>query len=69
MSTIKVLLVRLDGLVCTFNVEGDHMAACRKTAEELGGLWAQQAPVARVFFAKPGRLEEMDVDLLRTVRS
>lgn len=68
MEQIKVVMVRIDGLTCTFDVQGNHMEAVRQTVEVLESLWAQASPVAKVFFAKPGRLEEIDVDLLKSLK-
>lgn len=67
---IRVLMVRLDGLTSSFDVEGDHMAACRETKRQLTSLWSTSQPVAKVFFAKKSTvsgwiLEEVDVDAIR----
>lgn len=55
---INAVLIRSDGLVCTFDA-ATWLDFCRTAVDQADGLWGRHGGVARVFACETGRgLEE-----------
>ena len=67
IPSFKVVLIRLDGLTASFDT-CDMKQARYEAQAMMTGLWGKQSPVAKLFVSHDGQLDELDVDLIRSMK-